>query len=224
MDSGVAEARAALGLDTRRPCLALLPGSRGSEIARLATPFLDTARWLQERHPGLQVIAGLANESTAAVFMEKVHAGRLDAPPEVHVGRTRQVMAAADVVLTASGTASLETLADEAADGGRLYRFRGNPSADQDHGDCIDSSIFPYRTCWPAPGSCRNSFRVTCAPRYSAPRSNSTLTGGATLARIAAGMMSFGPSTSSCDATPASGPPVPYWSFWERIHVAILSR
>ena len=110
MDSGVAEARAALGLDTRRPCLALLPGSRGSEIARLATPFLDTARWLQERHPGLQVIAGLANESTAAVFMEKVHAGRLDAPPEVHVGRTRQVMAAADVVLTASGTASLETL------------------------------------------------------------------------------------------------------------------
>ena len=110
MDIDVAEARSALGLDLQRPCLALLPGSRGAEIARLAGPFLETARWMLARRPELQVTAGLANEVTAAEFREKVRASRLDPPPDIHIGRARQVMAAADVVLTASGTASLETL------------------------------------------------------------------------------------------------------------------
>ena len=110
MDSDRAEARSALGLDVDRPCLALLPGSRGPEIARLARPFLDTARWMRARRPELQVAAGLANDSTAAAFRQEVRESRLDPPPSVHVGRARQVMAAADVVLTASGTASLETM------------------------------------------------------------------------------------------------------------------
>ena len=110
MDTPVAAAKAALGLDADKPVLALLPGSRSTEVARLARPFLDTAAWVRARRPGLQVTAGLANGSTAAVFLEQVRASGLDPPPAVHVGRARQVMAAADVVLTASGTASLETL------------------------------------------------------------------------------------------------------------------
>ena len=110
METVVPEAKAALGLDAHRPCLALLPGSRSAEIARLAGPFLDTAGWLRHRHPELQVTAGLANDSTGAVFRERVATSRLEPPPEIHIGRARQVMAAADVVLTASGTASLETL------------------------------------------------------------------------------------------------------------------
>ena len=110
MDSDVDEARSALGLDLQRPCLALLPGSRGAEIARLSAPFLDTARWMRARRPEIQVIAGLANKSTAAAFRDAIQASRLDPKPDIHVGRARQVMAAADVVLTASGTASLETM------------------------------------------------------------------------------------------------------------------
>ena len=110
MDSDLDEARSALGLDVQRPCLALLPGSRGAEIARLSAPFLETARWMLARRPEIQVIAGLANESTAAAFRDAVHASRLDPAPDIHVGGARQVMAAADVVLTASGTASLETM------------------------------------------------------------------------------------------------------------------
>ena len=110
METDVAEAKAVLGLDADKPALALLPGSRSTEVERLARPFLDTAAWLRSRRPELQVIAGLANESTAAVFLEAVRAGRLDPPPDVQVGRAREVMAAADVVLTASGTASLETM------------------------------------------------------------------------------------------------------------------
>ncbi len=110
MDTAVTQAKAALGLDRDKPALALLPGSRGTEVGRLARPFLETAAWLRARHPELQVTAGLANRSTAAIFLEKVRASRLYPPPDVHVGRARQVMAAADVVLTASGTASLETM------------------------------------------------------------------------------------------------------------------
>ena len=110
MESPVAEARAALGLDADKPVLALLPGSRSTEVARLAGPFLDTAGWMRARRPELRVAAGLANEGTAAAFLEQVRASRLDPPPVVHIGRAREVMAAADVVLTASGTASLETM------------------------------------------------------------------------------------------------------------------
>ncbi len=110
MSSPMADARDSLGLDQVKPCLGMLPGSRTTEVARLAPPFLDTARWLRSRHPGLQVAAGLANERTARVFLEKVRTSGLDPKPDVHVGRARQVMAAADVVLTASGTASLETM------------------------------------------------------------------------------------------------------------------
>ena len=110
MDNPAAEARAALGLDAGNPVLALLPGSRSTEVARLAGPFLETAAWMRARRPELQVAAGLASESTAGVFRERVRASRLDPPPDVHVGGARQVMAAADVVLTASGTASLETM------------------------------------------------------------------------------------------------------------------
>ena len=110
MDTPAEEARAALGLDAGNPVLALLPGSRSTEVVRLAGPFLETAAWMRARRPRLQLTAGLANESTAGVFRERVRASRLDPPPEVHVGRARQVMAAADVVLTASGTASLETM------------------------------------------------------------------------------------------------------------------
>lgn len=109
-DAGAAHARAGLGLDADRPCLALLPGSRSAEVARLARPFLDTARWLRARRPGLQVAVGLANQRTAAVFRGRMRGRRIEPPPALHVGRARQVMAAADVVLTASGTASLETL------------------------------------------------------------------------------------------------------------------
>ena len=102
------EARAALGLEGPGPFLSILPGSRNAEVSRLAAPFLDTAKWLRARHPGLQVLVGLANDATGSVFAETLAGVALDPPPVVFTGRTREVIAAADVVLTASGTAALE--------------------------------------------------------------------------------------------------------------------
>jgi lipid-A-disaccharide synthase len=105
-----AAARRALGIDTDAPVLALLPGSRSAEVARLAEPFAATAAWLGERVPGLQTVVALASEGLRPLFEQSLAAVPL--PPESRIvpGRAREVMAAADAVLTASGTASLEAL------------------------------------------------------------------------------------------------------------------
>jgi lipid-A-disaccharide synthase len=104
-----ADARAKLGLPADRPVLAVLPGSRRSEVSRLAAPFMATAAWLERQRPELAVAVALASDATAALFRESTAGVELgDAALIVH--RAREVMAAADVVLTASGTASLEAL------------------------------------------------------------------------------------------------------------------
>ena len=105
-----AAARAALGLDGDGPIVALLPGSRRGEVSRLAEPFLGSAAWVQERMPGTRVAVALANDEMGRVFDEAVRGMRLDPAPVLIRGRARDVMAAADAVLTASGTASLEAL------------------------------------------------------------------------------------------------------------------
>jgi lipid-A-disaccharide synthase len=89
--------------------LALLPGSRRGEVRRLGAPFLATARWLKERRD-LEVVVALANESIGAEFRAATASIALDPPPRLVTGQARRVMAAADAVLAASGTASLEAM------------------------------------------------------------------------------------------------------------------
>jgi lipid-A-disaccharide synthase len=103
-------ARTALGLDPAAPVLALLPGSRHSEISRLARPFAETAAWLGERIDGLVTGVAIAHEGLVGGWEAAIEGldGAGDIAPVV--GRARELMAAADVVLTASGTASLEAM------------------------------------------------------------------------------------------------------------------
>ena len=101
-------ARAALQLPEDKPVLAVLPGSRRSEVARLAGPFRATAAWLRERKPELTVAVALASEPLGELFRSAAGDARMDA--QLIPNRARDIMAAADVVLTASGTASLEAL------------------------------------------------------------------------------------------------------------------
>ncbi len=105
-----AAARAALALPASGEVLAVLPGSRRSEVTTLAASFMATAAWLQQRRPGLEVAVGLASEPIGELYRAAVAGLALSPPAHLIVGRARDVMAAADVVLTASGTASLETL------------------------------------------------------------------------------------------------------------------
>jgi lipid-A-disaccharide synthase len=103
------EARAKLGLPLDRPVLAVLPGSRRSEVSRLSAPFMATAAWLRGKRPELTVAVALASDSTTELFRTATAGMDLQGAALIPL-RAREVMAAADVVLTASGTASLEAL------------------------------------------------------------------------------------------------------------------
>jgi lipid-A-disaccharide synthase len=107
-DVSTAEARGTLGLAIDVPVLAVLPGSRSAEVSRLARPFLETSQWLERKYPELRVVVALASEGTRAHFLDETRGVELGREPTILVGKARDVMAAADIVLTASGTASLE--------------------------------------------------------------------------------------------------------------------
>jgi lipid-A-disaccharide synthase len=104
------EVRHELGLDGQKPVIALLPGSRMSEVSRLAEPFVRTAAWLKQHKPELQFVAPMVNRKVKQTFQEQIDA----CSPALSVllldGQSREAISAADLVLTASGTATLETL------------------------------------------------------------------------------------------------------------------
>lgn len=102
----VGKAKSELGVDDR-PLLALLPGSRVGELERLAGEFVKTAAWVAERHD-VQLIAAMASQRLATQFRAIAVETAPDLHIEIVVDRTAAVLAAADVVLIASGTATLE--------------------------------------------------------------------------------------------------------------------
>ncbi|MBU2857244.1 lipid-A-disaccharide synthase [Acidithiobacillus ferrooxidans] len=103
------DARAALGLTAGGPVLALLPGSRRGELERLTLRYAETARRLRKQIPDLRILVALAREELRPLWerLWKQGAGPEDA--QLAVAQTQTVLAAADVVLVASGTATLET-------------------------------------------------------------------------------------------------------------------
>ncbi len=107
-------ARRQLGLDPSRPLLALLPGSRVGEIERLGADFLAAAALLLQRDPQLQVVVPMANEQASAAFQRVLaaHPDSITLTPALRVirGQARTLMIASDVVLLASGTATLEAM------------------------------------------------------------------------------------------------------------------
>ncbi len=89
--------------------VALLPGSRMSELRRLGSIFIEAARELHRHHPDLVFVAPMASADIKAYF-ERLLGRYGDVPPiRVVLGRSREAMAAADVAILASGTAALES-------------------------------------------------------------------------------------------------------------------
>jgi len=104
-------ARAEFGLAADAPVLALLPGSRLGEIARLGKPFLEAAARVAREIPTLQVLVPAANAACRQAIERLLADPRLAATSlQLLDGRARAAMAAADVVLLASGTATLEAM------------------------------------------------------------------------------------------------------------------
>ncbi|MBU1331248.1 MAG: lipid-A-disaccharide synthase [Gammaproteobacteria bacterium] len=103
-----AAAREALRLPQGAPLLALMPGSRGGEVGRLGTLFLDAAERLRARRPGIHFVLPCASPQRRAQI-EQLLVGR-DLPLTLLDGQSHKALAACDAVLIASGTATLEAL------------------------------------------------------------------------------------------------------------------
>jgi lipid-A-disaccharide synthase len=104
-----AGARAALGLSQDANVVAIMPGSRMSEIKYNTVAFVGAARLLKQRDRSLKFVAPMAGERQRAYFLELVaQAGLQDVEIQLLDGQSHAAIAAADAVLVASGTASLE--------------------------------------------------------------------------------------------------------------------
>lgn len=106
LEPDTAAARAALNL-ADGPVFALLPGSRLSEVRRHTGLMLDAALRIRQRHPDAQFVLPAASEAAAAL-VEQARAGR-SLNLRVLAGQSHTALAACDVALVASGTATLET-------------------------------------------------------------------------------------------------------------------
>ncbi|WP_448916987.1 lipid-A-disaccharide synthase [Haemophilus sputorum] len=104
------EACQQLGLPSDKRYVAMLVGSRQSEIHFLAEPFLKAAQILQEQYPDITFLVPMVNEKRQAQF----EAIKAEIAPNLalHIiqGQARQAMIAAECTLLASGTAALEAM------------------------------------------------------------------------------------------------------------------
>ncbi|MFB9997335.1 MULTISPECIES: lipid-A-disaccharide synthase [Providencia] len=103
-------ARERLNIPATSKCLALLPGSRHSEVEMLSADFLKTATLLSNHFTDLQIVVPLVNQKRRQQFDEI----KQQVAPELNVhildGQARDAMMAADATLLASGTAALECM------------------------------------------------------------------------------------------------------------------
>ena len=104
------EACQTLGIDEKGRYLAILVGSRSSEVGFLTEPFLKTALLLKEKYPDLQFLVPLVNEKRRQQFEEIKAQIAPDLDMHLIDGKARQVMIAVEATLLASGTAALEAM------------------------------------------------------------------------------------------------------------------
>lgn len=110
MDADRSGARLSLGLPQEGEVVALLPGSRMTEVRMLGEVFIAAAKRLRERRPQLRFVAPLATAATQDLFREQLRSQGGDLPITVVAGQSQQALAAADAAMVASGTATLEGL------------------------------------------------------------------------------------------------------------------
>ena len=103
-------ARRSLCIDENATYIALLPGSRRQEIKYMAEPFLRAAKLAWQQRPNLRFLTAHVNEQRYQEFYESYKEYTPDLPLEFFTRRSQDIMAAADVVVVTSGTATLETM------------------------------------------------------------------------------------------------------------------
>ena len=102
-------AREQLRLPAFAPVVAILPGSRASEIDMMAGPFIETAKLVLARLPETRFVVPLVTRETRDAFEAELYRrGARDLPVALLFGHSREALAACDVALAASGTVTLE--------------------------------------------------------------------------------------------------------------------
>ncbi|MCK5666371.1 MAG: lipid-A-disaccharide synthase, partial [Thiotrichaceae bacterium] len=121
LDIDINQARQKIQLEVKpgQSVIAVLPGSRMSEVTRLAKPFIETLLECLTRQPDLIFIIPFVNQKTRLFFeqeLEQESDEQITRCPDLRShfilfdGQSRDIMAASDAVLLASGTAALEAL------------------------------------------------------------------------------------------------------------------
>lgn len=108
LESDTASARDELGLSRDALILAMLPGSRGGEVSRMGPVFLDTAKRCKAVWPDMQFVIPCAGPDRKQQLTDLLDGPYGDLEVMLVDGNSRTVMAAADCILMASGTATLE--------------------------------------------------------------------------------------------------------------------
>ena len=104
------EARSALRLPARKLLVAMLPGSRRSELHYMASAFVLAAHRFRQEMPEVHFVVPTVTRATRDMFEMAVHQHqRTDLPLTLLFGHSHEALAAADIALVASGTATLET-------------------------------------------------------------------------------------------------------------------
>ena len=110
LDPKKADARAALRLPARKLIVALLPGSRRSELEHMASTFVLAAKRFHQEHPDVHFVCPTVTRETRDLFEREVHIHeQQELPLTLMFGHSHEALAAADIALVASGTATLET-------------------------------------------------------------------------------------------------------------------
>jgi lipid-A-disaccharide synthase len=109
MAPDIGAARRSIGLPLDVMVIAILPGSRMSELKYNTAAFVGAAKYLLQRDPAIRFVAPMAGEKQYRYFKELIaKAGLDDVPIDITLNQSHTVLAAADSVLVASGTATLE--------------------------------------------------------------------------------------------------------------------
>jgi lipid-A-disaccharide synthase len=104
-----AGARESLKLKEDKLVIAMLPGSRQSEVRQLADLYVKTAKLIAQEQPEVQFLVPLITRETRAIFEQAIYANQAyETPIQVLFGHAHMAMEAADAVIVASGTATLE--------------------------------------------------------------------------------------------------------------------
>lgn len=99
-----------LHLPLNGPIIAVLPGSRMGELNYMGPLFLEVMQELQKKAPQLLFIVPMANQQLREIFEAQLHSSGYHLNIHILSGQARQAMAASDLVIVKSGTATLEAM------------------------------------------------------------------------------------------------------------------